>query len=494
MSGELTLNQFRYTTTNNRDFVIGDPSDTNEQPRYMVFQVNSTPGYANNPHIKAEKVGDNWQISISEDGATPLNFAFIDRENYFTYPNHFQAPTTFTSDVEINANLTVQGQAFTPSLVGYLAGNNIFTGYNTFTKDAIFDGTLTVQGRILNTNKSILLNSGAATSSAVGAGFDVSGDSGDVIAYVRNTASGMTIKSTGLQPINLTGDATFGYTIKPAAALTRASSYVLPVQSTDTTSIVTAPITSGTAPFTATQSVIVNSDTGHVIQSDVTLAELQHLRTADDFFIRKNGDTLDGKTFTYTSSKLICEDNTKIQLDSTSTIAFGVPTSPDIFIQKLTSGVLKISGTGVIAGLANQAELDVNFVKADYLVGDGSSIINVNADSLNGKPQSYYDCNGTCSWTCMATCKGSCSTTCTGACMTSCTAACGGNCTGTCATLCTGTCSGTCSSTCTGSCMSTCTVVCGGNCTGTCKGGCTSCSGCTSCTSCSGSCSGHSSR
>ena len=105
MAGELALNQFRWTTTQNQDFVIGDPSDGSHNTRYLVFQTNNTPGYANNPHLAcAYNSGtSSWAISISIDGVANIELSDVAHQtsanNIFSVANTFNGLSTFNTSI-----------------------------------------------------------------------------------------------------------------------------------------------------------------------------------------------------------------------------------------------------------------------------------------------------------------------------------------------------------------------------------------------------------
>lgn len=304
MSGELTLSQFRNTTTDNNDFVIGDPSNISNDTKYLVFQVNNVAGYSGNPHIKAEKVGANWQIFMSNDGATTLNFIYSNGDNYFTSTNTFEAPVSFLNNVTIAGSLIVGGTQLVFDDLAYLANSNTFTGtLNTFTHAATINGpiiagnSLTVAGAVtINNNltvngvtaqfdvanvniagKNILLNNGGLTSATINAGIDIEGDGAAVVAYVRNTATSIDIKSINKQPISLVGDATYPISIAPITTLTKTGSYLLPPHTQNSSVVLTAEHVSGVNTFTSNQEVLINTDTWHVGQSGVSQTNLTAL-------------------------------------------------------------------------------------------------------------------------------------------------------------------------------------------------------------------------
>lgn len=133
MSGELSLSQIRYSTTNNDDLVIGDatngPAHTS---KYIVFQTDDVPGFYGHPHIKCFwDAGDSlWHLAFSEDGIVASEFARLASNNTFTANNFFygssaiigtdsldtlvvnssstfNGPTTFNDSVAINGDIAI---------------------------------------------------------------------------------------------------------------------------------------------------------------------------------------------------------------------------------------------------------------------------------------------------------------------------------------------------------------------------------------------------
>lgn len=109
MSGELRTSQFRWTTTADDDFVIGNPNDIAAYTtKALVFQVTQTPGWAANPHFRCVHSGGSpgtWSF-IMNDGTSDLNFsptniAYLPNVNVFTNAN------TFNSTVSVGTSLTV---------------------------------------------------------------------------------------------------------------------------------------------------------------------------------------------------------------------------------------------------------------------------------------------------------------------------------------------------------------------------------------------------
>ncbi len=75
MSGELRTSQFRWTTTADDDFVIGNPDPTivlTHPTKALVFQSSSLPGYINNPSLlcKYNSGTSAWEFKLSADGGT----------------------------------------------------------------------------------------------------------------------------------------------------------------------------------------------------------------------------------------------------------------------------------------------------------------------------------------------------------------------------------------------------------------------------------------
>lgn len=107
MPGELQLSQFRYTITNNNDFVIGDPGDSSTDPRYLVFQVTNLPGYSSNPHIKCYKDGAQWKLAYSTTGSNTLELVTSGTNNIFTGTNAFSNNVVFSSTVTFTSSSSV---------------------------------------------------------------------------------------------------------------------------------------------------------------------------------------------------------------------------------------------------------------------------------------------------------------------------------------------------------------------------------------------------
>ena len=131
MSGELRLSQFRWTTTANDDFVIGSPDEVAaKNPKFLVFQTNTTPGYASNPHFRCEWSGSAWEFKMNQGaGATDLvltGMAYLDSGNSGTQT--FSATNIFDGSVSLNSTTDVNGTFTANNLANF---NSLFTITNT---------------------------------------------------------------------------------------------------------------------------------------------------------------------------------------------------------------------------------------------------------------------------------------------------------------------------------------------------------------------------
>ena len=181
MSGELTLTQFRYTVTNNRDFVIGDPTDATGLTlgKYLVFQTNTTSGYSANPYIAAvpdpsNPIPNSFKVVISNDGSTLSNFAYQDKPNIFTAVNSFNSTTTFNNTVTFSSGVSIigtptfnQGMIITGSTAGYTS----HPGYSCY-----IDGNCVITGILeVGSISSTVINYNVSSSSIVAVNNGVGG-------------------------------------------------------------------------------------------------------------------------------------------------------------------------------------------------------------------------------------------------------------------------------------------------------------------------------
>jgi hypothetical protein len=250
MSGELVLSQFRYTTTNNRDFVIGDPTDSNlDQPKYLVFQVTNQSGYNNNPHIKAEKISGNWRLSLSQNGSTTLNFAYADSANTFTASNIFQNTTTFQNTTSFTGAIIAGTASFSDNVT--VGGNLVVNGSTTYLNVA----------NVTVTDKNITLNKGGLADTGNGAGISIEeGGSSTGYLQVSTDRAGWDLKAPGTSGIaTFITNGTYSYTLPARTgtlALTSDTPNISNMVTTDTVQSIT-----GTKTFTTVNATTVNATT-----------------------------------------------------------------------------------------------------------------------------------------------------------------------------------------------------------------------------------------
>ena len=111
MAGELRTSQFRFTTTADDDFVIGNPSNTSSHTtKALVFQTNQVPGYLTNPHFRCEwdSGSSSWQFVMNPTGDGPSSdflltgMAYLVNSQIFTGSNTFSGATTTISSTTVN--------------------------------------------------------------------------------------------------------------------------------------------------------------------------------------------------------------------------------------------------------------------------------------------------------------------------------------------------------------------------------------------------------
>jgi hypothetical protein len=174
MSGELTLSQFKATTTQNNDFVIGNPvpyGSTDTSNRYLVFQVSDKVGPTHNPHVRCEYTGSAWRIKLSDNGVTDSDFAFLNTgtdlvPQNFTGVNTFNGVTNFIETV--NTGTINLGYSSADKIT--FNGSPIFTGPLTFNSPVTFQSDVTIVAPTHDVNitansfsagtKTLLLNKG----------------------------------------------------------------------------------------------------------------------------------------------------------------------------------------------------------------------------------------------------------------------------------------------------------------------------------------------
>jgi hypothetical protein len=208
MSGELRLSQFRWTTTANDDFVIGSPDEVSlHNPKFLVFQTNTTPGYASNPHFRCEyNFGTGaWEFKMNQGaGASDLTLtgmAYLANAS----PQTFSGVNIFnTGDFTINSLTHLYGAT---TVVGTTSGNVLtVNSTTTFNNDVTVTGTLNVSGPINHTtttnldvvDNTITLNKGGLSNSGGSSGIEVE-EAGGVAGYNKIEASRLSwvIKAPG---------------------------------------------------------------------------------------------------------------------------------------------------------------------------------------------------------------------------------------------------------------------------------------------------------
>ncbi|MCI4438168.1 MAG: hypothetical protein JHC33_15285, partial [Ignisphaera sp.] len=73
--------------------------------KYLVFQTTTTPGFANNPHLKCEYSGGVWNMVVNTDGINDLNLTDM---AYKSDVNVFTSSNTFSSNVTMSGNVVIQ--------------------------------------------------------------------------------------------------------------------------------------------------------------------------------------------------------------------------------------------------------------------------------------------------------------------------------------------------------------------------------------------------
>jgi hypothetical protein len=202
MSGELTLSQFKATTTQNNDFVIGNPvpfGSTDTADRYLVFQVSDKVGPTHNPHVRCEYTGSAWRIKLSDNGVTDSDFAFLNTgtdlvPQNFTGVNTFNGTTNFIGTV--NTGTINLGYSSADKIT--FNGSPTFTGPLTFNSPVTFQSDVTIVAPTHNVsitansfssgNKTLLLNKGVN----IGAGGLIGIEVADVttpVGYIKTLSA-----------------------------------------------------------------------------------------------------------------------------------------------------------------------------------------------------------------------------------------------------------------------------------------------------------------
>ncbi len=372
MSGELTPSQFRYTTTNNRDLVIGDPTDSVGllQPKYIVFQTNTTPGYTANPYIGVTYNGSSWSMSFSSNGSSVSSFALLNAPNTFTTAsnNIFEGTSNFTglvtftnasanifnSPVTFNYAAIYNGAATYNSSIT-LSGGLSVTGSSVFNSSISIIGGLTVSSTVTFKGNVLTLNNSNTTATTVGGGMVVEGTGSVVVAGITlatttTTSDTWAIATNGAFPVNIMGDASHAITFKsPGLTAARTISY---------------PDATGTmvireAAFTGSKLLVATSDTQGIAESSVTLASITALGL---------GNFINGITST--------TGNFSGAVSATSLSSSGIisATNGGVFGGTTSIAALTISGTTI----------STNSITATSFIGDGSALTGTASGLISG--------------------------------------------------------------------------------------------------------------
>lgn len=199
MSGELMPSQFRYSTTNNRDLVIGDPSQQSGanqyDPLYLVFQTGTVPGYSNNPYIGSfwNTTSSQWEFRMSANGTSFLTFPDMAADNTWAGTNVFNGNVTLgnnaSNNIIINGTTTINSPITFSSTATFSSGTAAFNNVTV-------SGSLTVNGSSTSLNttsllvkdQNIELNVGGTTASAANGGLLLRGTSNIVAGYAQVSA------------------------------------------------------------------------------------------------------------------------------------------------------------------------------------------------------------------------------------------------------------------------------------------------------------------
>lgn len=169
MAGELRTSQFRFTTTADDDFVIGNPGAVGTTTKFLVFQTNTAPGIATNPHIRCEHSGGSpgtWSFIVSKTGSSDpsgevnlSNLAYTNSNNTFTGVNIFN-----TGAFTVNSVVSLSGNA----TIGTTFANTLTINSATTVANAISLNGATTIGQA-----AITLNRAGAIASAASSGLSV---------------------------------------------------------------------------------------------------------------------------------------------------------------------------------------------------------------------------------------------------------------------------------------------------------------------------------
>lgn len=305
MAGELVPSQFRYSTTNNRDFVLGDPTDSVGllEPKYIVFQTSTTAGYLYNPYIGVSYIGGNWQFQFSNNGSSITSFASLSYSNTFTTAstNIFEGTTDFTGLVNItNPTTTTYNTINGPIIFNNTSSTNLTTfncpvvfndsfsltnglsvsGTVAFTNNVSILGSLALGSTLSVAGNSVLLNAGGTTAGTVGSGLIINGTSNLTVASIllsttTTVSDTWSLIANNKKAINLIGDASYTITLN-SSGLSANRVYSYP----DITGTLL------TRPSSYSGNYVLYSSTDHnsVLESTITLTELEALTNGGGVF------------------------------------------------------------------------------------------------------------------------------------------------------------------------------------------------------------------
>jgi hypothetical protein len=303
MSGELVPSQFRYTTTNNRDLVIGDPTDSVGllEPKYIVFQTSTTAGYLYNPYIGVAYVGGSWQLQFSNNGSTIASFPTLGYSNIFTNVNTFEGATTFTGLVTITNPTTTSYNTINGPIIFNNTSSTNLTTFNcpvvfsnsftlanglsvrwavSFSNNVSIVGSLSIGSNLSISSNTVLLNNSGTTGGTVGGGLIINGTSNLTIASIllsttTTTSDTWTLITNNKKAINLIGDSSYTMSLN-SSGLSANRVYSYPDA---TGTILTRP-----SSYAGNYVLYSSSDHNSVLESNITLADLQALTTGGGVF------------------------------------------------------------------------------------------------------------------------------------------------------------------------------------------------------------------
>jgi hypothetical protein len=382
MSGELTLSQFRYTTTNNRDLVIGDPTNTAEllDPKYIVFQTNTAPGYATNPYIGVtyNSGTSTWELQFSSNGVSSTSFAQLSLANIFSAANTFNStvtfngsvalnsavtfsssiavsgaatfngsviinnssPTVFNSPVTISGSLGVSG-AVTLSSTLLLSGAGTFNGLVTLSDGLTATGAISLGpiSSVISNSSTVAVHYTGSTSASSGSGLVVYGSSAIIASILTSTTTTTsdtwTLLPASGYPINFISDSSYPITFK-SPGLTAARTYQYPNNSG------ILVINPGT--FSGSKLLLSSSDNTSITESTINVSYLSgltsNIQSQINLILANAGGAVVGTTGTFSGA-----------LSATSLALSGAITgaTAGTFSSALTAASLTLSD-GISAG------------------------------------------------------------------------------------------------------------------------------------------------